>query len=117
MMPVTSESRKVELHVCAHIIKAELVVRAVGDICGVGRLSLEVVHVVLYAADFKAEEAMNLSHPFGVARGQIVVDRDNVDAAATRQSVEVSGQGCDESFTFTCSHLSDLALMKDEATD
>src|SRR5205085_12071225 len=60
---------------------------------------------------------MNLSHPFRVARGQVVVDRDDVDAAAPRQSVEIRGKRCDKGFTFTRSHLSDLALVKNESAD
>ena len=37
-------------------------------------------------ADLEPEEAVDLPHPIGVAAGQVVVDRDDVDAAA-RQGV------------------------------
>ena len=45
-------------------------------------LALGVIHIVLDAADGQAKEAINLTHPFGVAFGEIVVDGDDVNAAA-----------------------------------
>src|SRR5437764_15141676 len=104
-MSALHAGRQVKLHVVAQVIEAELVVRAVGDVRGVGCLPLKVVHVVLNAADFAAEKAMNLSHPLSVARGQIVIDGDDVNAAATRQSVEIRWNGGDEHLTCTRSHL------------
>ena len=81
--------RRVEFHVVAQVVEAELVVRAVGDVGVVGLLALHVVHVVLYAADREAEEAIDLAHPLGVAFGQVVVDRDDMHAA-TGDGVQVS---------------------------
>ena len=109
-------SREVELHVVAQIIKAEFVIRAVGDVGGIGSLALEVIHVVLNTANLEAEEAMNLTHPFGVARGEIIVDGDDVDAAS-RQRVEVSRQGRDQRLAFTGAHLCDFAFVQYQTAD
>ena len=87
VMPALHTGRKVKLHVVAQVVEAKLVVGAVSDVGGVGGLALEVVHVVLNTTDFETEEAVNLSHPFRVARGKIIVDGDDVNAAATRKAL------------------------------
>ena len=105
-----------ELHVVAEVVEAELVVRAVGDVGAVGRVALGVAQVVLDRPDGQAEEAVDGAHPLGVALGQVVVDRDDVDALAG-QGVEVGGQGGDERFSLARLHLGDLALVEDDAAD
>ena len=107
---------QIELHVVAQIIKAELVVRAVGDVGGVRGLALEIVHVVLDTADRQSEKAINLTHPFRVARREIIVHRDDIHAA-TSQRVEIGRQRRDQGLAFAGAHLSDLALMQDDAAD
>ena len=67
-------------------------------------------------ADGEAEEAVDLAHPLGVALGQIVVDRDDVDAAAGER-VEVAGKRGDEGLAFAGLHLGDLAGVQDDAAD
>ena len=62
------------------------------------------------------EEAVNLAHPLGVARGEVVVDGDDVDAAA-RQRVEVRGKRGDERLALARAHLGDLALVEHDAAD
>ncbi len=59
---------------------------------------------------------MNLAHPFGVARGEVIVDRNDMNAAAG-EAVEIGRQGRDERFTFTRSHLGDAALVQGDAAD
>ena len=73
------------LHVVAQIVEAELVVGAVGDVAVVGLLALLVVEPVHDDAGGQAEEAVDLAHPFGVALGEVVVDRDHMHAAAGRR--------------------------------
>ena len=79
------------LHIVAQIVEAELVVGAVGDVAGVGRLALLVVEAVDDDADGQPEEAVDLAHPFGVALGEVVVDGDDVDALAGER-VEIDRQ-------------------------
>ena len=67
-------------------------------------------------ADGQAEEAVDLPHPLGVAPGQVVVDRDDVDALAVER-VEIDRQRGDQGLAFAGPHLGDLALVQDHAAD
>ena len=103
-----------ELHVVAQIVEAELVVGAVGDVAEIGLLALHVVEVVDDAADRQAEKLVDLAHPFGVAAGQVIVDRDDVHALAG-QRVEIDRQGRDQGLAFAGLHLGDHAAMQHDA--
>ena len=107
---------ELELHVVAQVVEAELVVGPVGDVAGVGLLAVLVEEAVLDAPDGQAEELVDPSHPVGVAPGQVVVDRDDVDAAA-RQGVQVDGHGRDERLALARLHLGDLSRVKDHPAD
>src|SRR5712675_1812259 len=61
------------LHVVAQVVEAQLVVGAVGDVAGVGRLAFLVAQLVNDHADAETEELVDLAHPLGVALGEIVV--------------------------------------------
>ena len=78
--------------VVAQIIEAELGVRAVGDVAGI-LLAADVRRLVVQnAADGQAEKFVNRAHPFRVARGEIIVHRHDVDAAAGER-IEINRQG------------------------
>ena len=104
------------LHVVAQVVKAELVVGAVGDVAVVFLLALLVVEAVDDDADREPEELVDLPHPFGVALGQIIVDGDDVDAAAG-QRVEIDGKRGDQGLAFAGLHLRDLAFVQHHAAD
>ena len=74
-------------HVVAQVVEAELGVRAVRDVGGVGDLLVLVALHVLQDADLHAERVVDRRHPLGVAAGEVVVDRDEVQARA-RQRVQ-----------------------------
>ena len=57
-----------------------------------------------------------MAHPLRVALGQIVVDRDHVDAAPAER-VEINRQGRDQGFAFAGLHFRDRALMQHHAAD
>ena len=63
-----------------------------------------------------AEELVDAAHPLGVALGQIIVDRDHVDALAFER-VQVAGQRGDQRFAFAGSHFSDPAAVQNDAAD
>ena len=105
-----------ELHVVAQVIEAEFVVGAVGDIGGVGFLALLVVQVVHDHAHAQAQELVEPAHPFGVALGQVIVDRDHVHALAFER-VEVARQGGDQRLTFAGLHFGDSAVVQHHAAD
>ena len=67
-------------------------------------------------ADADAEAVEDRAHPLRVAPGQVVVDRDDVDAPAG-QRVEDRGQRRDEGLALAGPHLGDLALVEDGAAD
>ena len=75
-------------HVVAQVVEAELVVRAVGDVGGVlPPLVGGVVHAGHDEADGEPQPVVDLPHPLGVAPGQVLVDRHDVQpAAATGRS-------------------------------
>ena len=104
------------LHVVAQVVEAVLVVGAVGDVAGVGRLALVVVEPVHDDADRHPEELVDLPHPLGVAAGEVVVHSDDVDALAGER-VEIDRQGRDERLAFAGLHLGDPALVQDHAAD
>ena len=121
-------------HVVAQVVEAELVVRAVGDVGGVGlaagdRAEVDQPLVARRVAglederrvvgdhpDADAEEVEDRAHPLRVAPGEVVVDGDDVDAAAG-QGVEDRGQRRDEGLALAGLHLGDLALVEDGAAD
>ncbi len=63
-----------------------------------------------------AEESVDLPHPFGVAPGEIVVDRDDVDALAG-QRIKVNSEGGDQRLAFAGLHLGDIAFVQHHAAD
>ena len=113
--PLT-EILDVEFHVVAEIVKAELVVGAVGDIRSVGLPPGLIVHVVDDGAGGQAEKAVDLAHPLHIAPGQIVVDRHHVHALAG-QGIQVDRQGGGQGLALAGLHLGDHAPVQDKAAD
>src|ERR1051326_626197 len=107
---------EVELHVVAQVVKTELVVRSIGDVGGVGRLPLEIIHVVLNATDLESEETMDLSHPFRVTRSKIIVDGDHINTASGER-VQIRRKSGDQGLTFAGAHLGNLSLMQHESAN
>src|SRR5439155_26666662 len=66
--------------------------------------------------DADPEEMEDGSHPLRVAPGQVVVDGDDVDAAAG-QRVQGGGEGRDEGLALARLHLGDLPLVEDDPAD
>ena len=104
------------LHIVAQIVESELVVRAIGDVRGVGGAALVIDHAVNDAADRQTQEIIDLAHPFGVARGQIVVDRDHVHAGFGN-GVQIHRQRGDQRLALAGLHLGDIALVHHDAAD
>ena len=96
-------------HVVAQVVKAQLVVGAVGDVSVIGPLTFRRAHVGEDHADSEAEEAVNTAHHLRVTLRQVIVHGDNVDTLAT-QAVEVGRQngGC---LLYTSDAADDIALV------
>ena len=102
-------------HVVAQIVEAELVVRSVGDVGGVGRAALVGGQPGQDDADVQPEKAVDAAHLLAVAFGQIVVDGDQVHTLA-RQRVEVCGQHAGQGLALTGLHLGHIAEVQRRAT-
>ena len=112
--------------VVAQVVEAELRVRPVDDVARVGLLLVDLVHPRLDRADGHAQQVVDRLHPVGVAAGEVVVDRDQVDAlAADRVAVLVARgepvqhdrQGRRERLALTRLHLRDRAVVQHHAAD
>ena len=104
------------LHVVAQIVEAVFVVGAVGDVARIGFLALGIVEAMDDDADGKAEEVVDLAHPFGVAAGEVVVDGDDVDALAGER-IEIDRKRRHQRLAFAGLHLGDVALVQHHAAD
>ena len=115
-MPALHHILKPVLHIVAQIVETELIVGAVSHVAVVLVLAFGVVETVDDDADGKAEEFVDLAHPFGVALGQVIVDRDDVDAAGAKR-VEIDRKSGDQRLAFAGLHFRDLALVQHHAAD
>ncbi len=64
----------------------------------------------------ETEEGIDLSHPLGVAFGEVVVHGDDMHATAS-EGIEINRQSGDEGFSFAGFHFGDFALVQHHATD
>ena len=112
--------------VVAQVVEAELGVGAVDDVAGVSLLLVDVVLLRLDDPDGHAEHVVDRLHPEGVAAGQVVVDRDQVDAlalggvaflVARGERVEDDRQGGGERLALAGLHLGDRAVVQHHAAD
>jgi hypothetical protein len=62
-------------------------------------------------ADREAQEAIDSPHPVGVALGEVVVDRDDVNTLAG-QRIEIRRKCGDQRLALARSHLGDLAVVE-----
>ena len=106
----------IDNHVVTKIIKSKFVVCYVCDITSVCCTALFRLHVVKYHAYGQAKELVNLTHPLGISFCQVVVDGYDVDTFSLK-GIQVCRKCGNKSFTFTCFHLGDTALVKDDTTD
>ena len=106
----------VNSHIVTKVVKSQLIVGHIGNVTGIGLLTLLGGHAVQYDADAHSHKTIDLSHPLRVTLGQIIVDRDDVDTAPFK-GVEVSGHGCHQGLAFTGTHLGNASLVQDDAAD
>ena len=103
-------------HVVAQIIESEFVIGAIRYIAAISRLPECRLHVMLYHANSKPQKFIDRSHPLPVSTSEVVVDSDNMSTCAGKR-VQISGQRRDKRLSLASRHLSDLALVKHNATD
>ncbi len=106
----------VDGHVVPKVVKAQLVVGAVSNVCGVGHPALSGAHAGDHQADGQAHVAIDLAHPLRLVLGQVIVDGDHMDTFPG-QGVEVAGQDGHQGLAFTGLHFRDPALVQHDAAD
>jgi hypothetical protein len=72
--------------------------------------------VVLNDADSEPQKRVELTHPFRIAAGQVVVDGDHVNAAPA-QSIQIDGCSGYQRLALAGRHLGDAAPMEDDSAD
>ena len=106
----------IELHVIAQIIEAEFIVGRIGDVGIIGLAALVFRQVGHDHTGGEAQEAIDLTHPFAVTAGQIVVHGDDMDALAFKR-VQIGGERRHQRLAFAGAHFGDFAAMQDDAAD
>ena len=106
----------VDGHIVTKVVESQLVVGAVGDVCGIGLPALSRLHTRDHKTYGKAHITVDLAHPLGVTLGKVVVDGDHMDTAAGK-GVKVAGQNGHQGLTFTGFHFGDAALVQNDAAD
>ena len=101
-------------HVVAQIVKAHLVVCAVGNVRSIGFSSLVGIKSVNDKTDRKTEEAVDLAHPFAVATCKVIVDRNDMNALSG-QRIEISRESCNKGFSLAGLHFCNSALVQNDA--
>ena len=103
-------------HIVAQIIEAVFIVGAVGDVAGIGGAPVIILNAMHDDAKGEPEKAIDLAHPFGIAPGEIIIDRNNMHALA-RQRIEIAGEGGHQSFAFARAHFGNRAFMQHHAAN
>ena len=101
-------------HVVAQVVEAELVVRAVGDVGGVGSALILRIHVRQVDTTVSPRKLNTLPIHRGAAR-QVMFTVTMCAPAGER--VEIGGQRRDEGLAFAGLHLGDLAVVQDHAAE
>ena len=97
-------------HIVAQVIKTELVIRTVDNICVVSGAFFLWRLTRADHAEGDTEEVVERPHPVGVAMGQVIIYRNQVDTI-TAERVEVGRQCCHQSLAFAGAHLGYFALV------
>ncbi len=97
--------------VVAQVIEPELGVGAVSDVVIVLLAPHARRLVVQDAAHRQAQKLIHRAHPFAVARSQIVVDGDHVNASA-RERIEINRQRGHQRLAFARGHFRDSTRMQ-----
>lgn len=84
--------------------------------CSVTAVKKTHIQSLLNQSNLQAKEAVDLSDPFRITTGQIVVHCDDMNAFAG-QGIQKCWQRSDQGFPFSGLHLGNLPFMKDHATD
>ena len=103
-------------HVITEVIESEFIIRTIRNIRIICFTAVGIIHVMNDQSDGKTKITVHLTHPFTISAGEVIINRNYVNSAAGK-SIKINRQCSNKCFTFTCLHLSDSALMKNNTTD
>ena len=102
--------------VVAQVVEPCFFGRYVGDVATVRGTGAPGPHALLNETNGQTQELVDGSHPLGIPAGQIIVERQDVDAVAG-QGIEIGGQDCDQGLAFAGLHLDQLALVQSDPAE
>ena len=111
MVPALDEFIFFPRHIIAQVIKAELIICTVGDVCIVLLAALCRLLVCNDAPGFHPQETVDAPHKLRLVARKVIIHRDNMDAF-TLQGVEICWERCDQCFPFTGLHFGDIPPME-----
>ena len=103
-------------HIVTQIVEAKFIIGTVGNICHVSSATFMGIHIVNNQANGQAQSFIDSAHIFAVAFCQVIVYGYNV-YTFTGQCVQVNGQGCYQSFTFTSTHFGNFTTMQHDTAN
>ena len=103
-------------HVVPQVIETKLIVGAVCNVRRISSLLIAMVHLRQNHSNTNTKELVYPPHPFCIPLGEIIVDRNEVNAVAC-QCIEIYGQSRHQCLTFACSHFGNSAVMQYHASD
>ena len=115
MVPALDHVLDTEFQIVAQIIKAEFVIRAIGDVSTISLATFVICQIAGNASNAHPQTLIDTPHPAGVARRQIVIDGNNMYSLAV-QRVQKDSKRCDKGLALTSFHFRNLARMKCDAT-
>ncbi|MNC10300.1 hypothetical protein D3C75_579390 [compost metagenome] len=106
----------IQNHIVPQVIKAELIVRTIGNITGISSLLVLMAHLCQVQAYCHTEEIIYFAHFVTAHGGQIIIDRYQVDAFAG-QCIQIQRQSSCLGFTFTGFHFGNPPAVEHHTTD
>ena len=102
--------------VVPQVVETKLAIGAVGNVALILRPANLRQLIVLDDADREPQKRVQLAHPLRIAACEIVIHRDDMNPAS-RQGIEVDGQGGHQGLAFAGGHLGDAPAMQHHSTD
>ena len=103
-------------HIIPQVVKSQLVVCHISNIAVISCAAFRLIHAVQHNAHSKPKEFVYFSHPFSVTFCQIIIDSDDMNAVPF-QSVQICRKSRHKSLSFSCLHLGNSSLMKNNSAD
>ena len=103
-------------HIITEVIKAELIVGAVCDICLIRSLPFREIKIMNNQTDRQPQKIINTAHINTVSTGQVIVDGNHMDTV-TGQCVQIHRQCCHKGLAFAGTHLRNLSPVQHHAAN